>query len=335
MAQVSNQPNKVQGSKIPQSKFCSKCNAWFGQLGLEPDFRMYVKHVVEIGREIKRVLKKNGSWYLNLGDTYASSLGRHGGRTVYDRLTKNNRDSPGDEGRPPVPKGMAKCKLLIPYRVALALIDDGWICRNDITWYKPNAMPSSVKDRLTCQTERIFHFVKSRKYYYDLDAIREPYSMATIKRISQPNVFNQRGGFKQDILNPKIEGLRPNFNQPAEMVKSIARRYALGINLKGKNPGDLWEICTRPFPKVHFAVYPPQLLLRPILSSCPPDGIVLDPMVGSGTTCAVAKALGRKWIGIDLNENYVNIARKRIERVVAPLSPIINIKEAEQAVEKI
>ncbi|MBW2560773.1 MAG: site-specific DNA-methyltransferase, partial [Deltaproteobacteria bacterium] len=258
----------VRGSvyNAPYGKFCSKCGAYFGQFGLEPDFRMYVQHLVEVGREIWRILKPGGSWWLNLGDTYASKPTGSLGASSWARPSRDQ----STEARKQRGSGVReKCKLLIPHRVAIALIDDGWICRNDCVWYKPNAMPESVKDRLANKFEFVFHLVKQRRYYYDLDAIREPHSAATIERITQPTVFEQQGGAKQDALNPKRNGSRSNFNRPAEVVKSLARKYlpheprhfqllAMGIghgghtgktirhdHPLGKNPGDVLQVATR------------------------------------------------------------------------------------------
>jgi len=166
-------------------------------------------------REIKRVLKKTGSFYVVLGDTYAGSCsqGSQSKSQPYLRLY------PQREALQP------KCLIGIPWRVALALIDDGWVLRNAIIWHKPNAMPSSVKDRLTCTYETIFHFVKNRKYYYDLDAIREPHSTGTFKRIFQKAVFQQNGGKKQVQLRGKKRSSRDRGSRCANMAKSIAEKY--------------------------------------------------------------------------------------------------------------
>ena len=147
--------------------------------------------------------------------------------------------------------------MLIPSRVAIALQDDGWVLRNDLIWYKKNSMPSPVKDRRNNTYEHVFHFVKSRKYYYDLDAVRVPH--------------------------------------------------------KGKNPGDLLNINTQPFPEAHFAVYPMKLIEPLILASCPRGGIVLDPFSGAGTTAIVAKKLRTNFIGFEISKEYVDIANKRIK----------------------
>jgi len=330
-------------NKLPDQGFCSKCGAWRGQLGLEPTYQMYVAHLIEVGHEIKRVLRKDGSWYLNLGDTYAGSGcgAQHGWGDYKREKVIGIMDEPSPQTQ--IENIPAKCKLLIPYRVALALIDDGWTCRNDITWYKLNAMPSSVKDRLTCQTERIFHLVKSKKYFYDLDAIRVSHASML------PDGARIRHGLGQSTLGTT----HPLGSNPGDVVKwddvpgqtsqSIRKHSGyFGSNGKclvdfdkGKNPGDVmgltavgrigdfWPITTKPFKGAHFAVYPEALCELPIKSSCPPDGIVLDPMCGSGTTLVVAKRLGRHFIGLDLNPDYCEMARRRLAQVEWPLNRFI------------
>ena len=299
-----------------------------GQIGLEESLDEYIAELVDVFREVRRVLRPDGSAWLNLGDSY-------------------------DGG---------KNKMLVPHRVAIALQDDGWIVRNDVTWAKPNPMPSSVKDRLNTTTEQVFHLVPEPDYWYDLDAIREPHgghyrdfdgSGDYSANESQPTQHNKRGG-----------------NHPS-----------------GKNPGDVFEVTTKPFPEAHFAVYPPELVEKPLKATCPPTvcaecgspyervverkdeyqtsepgedkfesqrndtnrrgpgttfsnnprkrkrpqrefkgwnptcdcdtdatepGIALDPFAGAGTTALVAKDHGRRFIGIDLNEEYVAMAQKRL-----------------------
>ena len=303
-----------------------------GQIGLEPVYTLYIQHLVEVGREIKRVLRKDGSWYLNLGDTYAGSgCGKGNHRKEYSLSDPTlYADKPSPQLKASIPP---KCKLLMPYRVALALIDDGWICRNDIIWHKPNAMPSSVKDRLTQTHEVIFHFVRSRKYYYNLDAIREPHKtnfgyfnlrVRDVKR-GKFGTTAQEGKLRasekevEDYQYPekiRPEGVAPSSGQRAGYPKKLVENIYQKL---GKNPGDFWSITTKPFPDAHFAVYPEALCERPIKSSCPPNGIVLDPMCGSGTTLVVAKRLGRRFIGIDLNSSYCEMSRKRLAEVEWPL----------------
>lgn len=328
------------------SGFCQKCGAWRGQLGLEPTWQMYVEHLVEISQELKRVLRKDGSYYLNLGDTYAGSgCGSHDYRddTSTGILRKRRREIyqksfvPQQKQRDSVT--IPKQKLLMPHRAAIALQEDGWICRNDITWYKPNAMPSSVKDRLTCKTEPIFHLVKSRKYYYDLDAIREPHKTGTpqanrdLKRMMAGRT--QYGGKWAEGKGTQAAFVagHPLGKNPGDVVLTkhdiavrrfprVNRKGGVGYtdplhvkpyHAKGKNPGDFWEINTRPYPDAHFAVYPEEICIKPILSSCPPNGIVLDPFMGRGTTIKVARDNGRNSVGIEIQPSYLPIIKKYLE----------------------
>jgi len=244
------------------------------QLGLEPHPQMFIDHLVEICREIKRVLKNAGTFWLNLGDTYCGSWGNYGTREGKQR--EQNVEKFDRKGQPSqtlrVPQSYTektgwlqpKQLLGIPWRVAIALQHDGWILRNDIIWHKPNHMPSSVKDRLTSAHEHIFLFAKQRHYHFDLDAIRKPYSASTIQRITQPNVMNQRGGDKQRELRGEGGG---NASRSADMVKSIAKKH----HSKGKNPGDVWKISTKPFLGAHFATFPPRLIEPIVKAGCPKE----------------------------------------------------------------
>ena len=275
---------------------CSKCNAWKGQFGLEPNLDMYVKNSVEIYNEIKRVLKDTGSFYLNIGDTFKD-----------------------------------KQLLMIPYKVAIAMQEDGWILRSVIIWHKPNPMPTAVKDRLNNVYEPMFHFVKKPKYYYNLDAIREmpKTGLSRVDKVVKQK-YAQKGlginaiyGEGRETMKNNPKGKNPGDTITAKLeierqkIKDFRKQQGssklidrcpdgdLVNNPLGKNPGDFWSICTRPFAKAHFAVFPKELVERPIKSSCPPDGIVLDPFCGTGTACRVAKSFGRKYIGIDINSKYV------------------------------
>ena len=497
-----------------------------GQLGLEPHPNLFIKHLIDGFRILRSKLKKTGSLYLNLGDTYFGSgagtqyepdiskskeiyvlpYGKNVsrkciGKQLKSGLTKNIERyccncgkkfmaSPGQyfcdgacagvDNTPQRIKGdgwlQSKQLMLMPSRVAIAMQEDGWILRNDIIWHKPNPMPSSVKDRLNTTYEHIFHFVKSRKYFYDLDAIREPHTVCGVTDnrpmgilrqrlypnskynkdegspfnkewnkskeniygnddksdrrsrvlafmntkdpnyqnplgknpgdvLKQDNVpgrnvnmyegFNKRYVPREDGKNPGdvykgkfTEGERAGFQreqtlkekrihqiiQPkiAEYIKQYLTKEkkeqlnnifgehkwthwirtdesgaslpspedwfklkeVLGFNNeyddlmtetevylddglmwrnKGKNPGDFMSITTQPFPEAHFAVYPEKICIKPIKSSCPEGGIVLDPFAGAGTTCLVALKLMRKFIGFELNEKYIDIANKRLK----------------------
>jgi len=481
-----------------KSHFCVKCGAWKGQLGLEPSWQMYVEHLVELFREVKRVLKKTGSLWLNIGDTYAS-------KSI--NWTEEYANKPQWHPKEPIQRGISgyqpKCLMGIPWRVAFALIDDGWILRNAVIWYKPNHMPSSVKDRLTQTYEYIFHFVKSRKYYYNLDNIREPHKTTFAPfNLRVRDVKRGKGGVSafgplkasEEEIKNYVYPEKPNYDskykdaqslQGFARSQSIAIRRALsrieakilfpndpekqqeyinyihdhdghplgknpgdfistnskflhadvktaspgaralriilsgklttqvkqrildvgaylkaklresGLSMKelaemtgikqttlehyfrtdfsgqaipdretwnllkpilklgeyddyineeirsalpqphplGKNPGDVLSLATQSYHGAHFAVFPVDLPLRPILASCPPDGIVLDPLAGSGTvgeTCelinhgmwdkfrlyvnetAKKQKWSLKWILIDVNPQYCELARKRL-----------------------
>jgi DNA modification methylase len=234
----------------PKSAFCHKCRAWYGQLGLEPLPDMYVKHLLQIFRELKRILKPTGSFYLNMGDTYAGSrCGSHDYRTdkcknFTGREQYNNKyNKPAPQASAQIPR---KSLCMIPERVALAMVSDGWILRNKIIWHKPNPMPSSVKDRLGNTWEYLFHFVKRQKYYYNLDAIREPHKTASLERTKRKwNGHREPGASWQGMDISKM------------------------CHLNGKNPGDIFKIATKAFPEAHFAVYPEKLCEAPIKAACP------------------------------------------------------------------
>jgi DNA modification methylase len=372
-----------------------------GQIGLEDSLDEYIAELVGVFREVRRVLRPDGSAWLNLGDSYATSRNDHtggdqvGGAPESDYATRDE----GALGR--------KNKMLVPHRVAIALQADGWVVRNDVTWVKPNPMPSSVTDRLTTSTEQVFHLVPEPDYWYDLDAVREPYAESSRERYEYGYDPDRPSADVTD--NPQTNG------------------EEISPNTAGKNPGDVFEVTTKPFPEAHFAVYPPELCETPIKATCPPRvcadcgtpyerravdddtipmpntgreqgrralerfeesdlshqhlramravgftdagqaqevydghgnnekaverlaaeakdvlggyareflgedrtdtewvqgcdcdtdateaGIALDPFAGAGTTCRVAKDLGRRFIGIDLNPDYVAMAQKRV-----------------------
>jgi len=451
---------------------CVNCGAWKGQLGLEPSWQMYVEHMVMVCRELKRVLKRTGSMYIVLGDTYAGShCGRHD-KTLFQnyrrlKVADNLYEKPSPQAK--TSGYQPKCLMGVPWRVAFALIDDGWVLRERIVWHKDNPMPGSQKDRLTQTCEVILHFVRNTlkallwrnelteewidkrpkqvyfhvethelrdarppkeeryavdelgnrylvwkplwrgfDYYYEIDAIREPHETSSIKRAGRIGIvpfnlrvrddletlklyclqeyekatkkrmaYDHKGGLEapesfhrasdwnkgiRQTMNTVINSLdisestksklrtwwhnhqgHPKGKNPGDIVftkQDIAVRYFPTVNRqgglgyadplhvkayhqKGKNPGDFWSISTKPFKGAHFAVYPEAICVRPIKSSCQPNGIVLDPMCGSGTTCLVAKKLGRKFIGIEINPAYVEMAKRRLSIVSERLDTFI------------
>jgi DNA modification methylase len=200
---------------------------------------------------------------------------------VENRINGNVR-MPSDTGIP------EKNLLGIPWRVAFALQDDGWILRNDIVWHKPNAMPESVTDRLSGRYEHVFLFSKSRRYWFDLDPIRE----VPTERKVQPSDFTK-------AAEPWGKGTGLALHTGTRLPHDA-----------GRNPGDVWAIPTQPFSAAHFAVMPVVLAQRCILAGCKPGGTVLDPFSGSGTTGLAAQRTGRKYVGIDLNPDYHDLALK-------------------------
>lgn len=340
-----------------------------GQLGLEPTLEKYIERLLAITAELKRVLKPTGVMFWNHGDSYGGAVSQgYGGITnneFYGKLHAHGRKRPAR---------IDKCLNLQNYRLIFRMIDEqGWILRNIIIWHKPNHMPSSVKDRFANAYEPVFMLVKSKKYWFDLDAVRVPHK--------EP----ERSG-KKEKIGVVIGGdsLRSGFAQK-EGGWSAYWRGIREYNPLGKNPGDVWTIPTQPFPEAHFATFPEKLIEPMIKAGCPqwickkcgearkrisevrideervpprwqkvyvgknkfPEspykrsvsefyketlakervtigwtdcgcnagwrpGIVLDPFMGSGTTAVVARKLGRYYIGIELNPNYITIANKRL-----------------------
>uniref|UniRef100_UPI003907FBFB DNA-methyltransferase n=1 Tax=Sphaerospermopsis kisseleviana TaxID=289435 RepID=UPI003907FBFB len=236
------------------------------QIGIEESADEYINRLLEIFDEIKRVLKEDGTLWLNVGDKYID--GNLAG---------------------------------LPWKLALALKERGWILRSDIIWYKPNAMPSSVKNRPTTDHEYIFLLAKSSKYYYDADAIREPH--VTFSENSK-----MRGG--RNHLGKK--GGTPEQGKNAGNSNLHNGRWDQAFHPKGRNKRTVWEVPLSKFRDAHFAVFPEQLIEPCILAGSSEGGIVLDPFFGSGTVGLVAMKKGRKFIGIDINEDYCQIASKRI-----------------------
>ena len=319
-----------------------------GQLGREETAEAFVQNLADVFDEVKRVLRPDGSLWLNLGDTYDD-----------------------------------KDLQQIPARVALELQDRGWILRNRVTWAKPNPMPQSVKDRLNDTTEAVFHFVRSKSYWYDLDAIREAHKHYNEFKNAEEKPNRRVGTTKSEKSGVDYDG------SPSRSRKEVADRFH---NPAGKNPGDVFEVTTKPFPDAHFAVYPPELCEKPLKATCPPKvcaecgspyereverkrpteddiprtdsgyvdkdesttmrrqnpqsrmsdtefrewkrnnpdefkgwtptcdcdtdateaGIALDPFAGAGTTLLKAKELGRQFVGIELNAKYADMARARV-----------------------
>lgn len=388
-----------------------------GQIGLENSLEEYIDELLNVADELRRVLRDDGSWWLNLGDTFAGSRGAGGQWGSNDTGTATRNADPGDAyNRDTSTSLRRKSKMLVPHRVAIALEDAGWLVRADCPWVKPNPMPHPVKDRLHEHKEFVFHLTPEPDYWFDLDAIREPHKEASLER---------RGRYDYNTSGTAADAYPDEQGREEEYIGTEPED---ALHPNGKNPGDVFDIPVKAFPEAHFAVYPPELCERPIKSSCPPmvcaacgspyerdvedvpvwerdrsgiereqlkkalerfdqsdlteahleavrakgfsdaaageqqtgagrntddvetlaaeakdvlggyfreitmtahetagwsqtcdcdtddtdSGIVLDPFAGAGTTCMVAKDLGRQFIGIDLNPDYVALAQKRV-----------------------
>jgi len=281
-----------------QSAYCVKCGAWHGSLGLEPTPELYVKHLTDIFKLARQKLRKDGSLWLNLGDSYAGSgCGTNDYRTEKSRSI--NKSDKMFSKKPPQQKytGLKPKDLcMIPAKVAMSLQADGWYLRSDIIWSKPNPMPESVKDRPTKAHEYIFLLSKSAKYYYDADAIKE-------KAKDLESYSGRRQRYNLSIEN----------NQPENANKMRGYKENTGKTYKLINKRSVWEINTQPFPEAHFAVFPEKLVEPCILAGCPENGIVYDPFMGAGTVAKIALRANRQFVGSELNIEYINIANKRIE----------------------
>lgn len=224
-----------------------------GQIGLEPTLPQFINHLVSIFNEVKRVLKNDGTLWLNIGDGYTS------GNRGYRASDKKN-PARAMSIRPDTPEGLKPKDLQgIPWRLAFALQNDGWYLRSDIIWHKPNVMPESVKDRPTRAHEYLFMFTKSQNYYYDHESMKEP-----------------------------------------------------GLNGKPRNRRSVWDVNTHAFTEAHFATFPTKLIEPCILASSKPNDYVLDPFFGSGTVGLVCIQQNRRYVGIELNPDYISIAANRL-----------------------
>lgn len=338
-----------------------------GQIGMEPTMGEFLGRMVGVFREVRRVLRRDGTCWLNMGDTYAGSWGaqsrEHAGKhapnvsamsanQVKAAQRKSSRSGGIQAGSGLKPKNLCG----IPWRLALALQDDGWWLRSDIIWAKPNPLPSSVVDRPGVAHEYIFLLTKSARYFYDADAVREP---SRSMRPQHPRALS----FGREVLEAERPGQtatqhRPNRkprpsdcrggNQgtggiPKLTMKAIpltgghgamghngnGHRYAaVTCNPSGRNMRSVWEIATARFPGAHFATFPPKLVERCIKAGCPHDGIVLDPFLGSGTTALVALTMSRDFVGIELNTEYAAMAKRRIAKKLEGLRLVRSMTEA-------
>ncbi len=361
---------KGQEEKQQHGNYCQKCGAWKGELGLEPTFDLYIKHLCDVFDKVKRVLKKSGTCFVNIGDTYSSAPTGNKGHIKNELFEGTPK---GDDYRDKIanatknkPKTRIKEKSLtmIPFRFAIEMVNRGWILRNTIIWHKSNCMPSSIKDRFTVDFEYLFFFSKNKKYYFEQQFEELAESTKKDKRLDKGLVKHKSGKSNKDDCQYAIKGMC--------------------ANSKGRNKRTVWNINSKPFKEAHFAVFPEELVETPLKAGCPKEvckkcgkpkklniesqtqekkknvflntkyknvkeeklvrqgfdssriwknpirknkgyyptckcnegfesGIVLDPFFGSGTTGLVALKQGKKFIGIELNKEYIDIAKKRLK----------------------
>jgi site-specific DNA-methyltransferase (adenine-specific) len=279
-----------------------------GQIGLEQTPADFVARLVEVFREVRRVLRDDGTAWVNMGDSYAN-----GGRTTRD--TDDKLPARGMGFRPKDPDGIKPKDLMgMPWRLAFALQDDGWYLRQDIIWSKPNPMPESTRDRCTKSHEYIFLLSKSRRYHCDMDAIREPaiYGVTPtgvgfghgfdeiVKPRAQRDSFQRNGSKREQTIPGQSKGThRPDREQSNWDVLT-------------RNKRSVWTVATHSFKGAHFATFPPDLIRPCVLAGAPRGGVVLDPFGGAGTTAVVAMQEGRKSVLCELNPDYAVMAERRI-----------------------
>jgi site-specific DNA-methyltransferase (cytosine-N4-specific) len=294
-----NRPSRS-ATKTPgyYADICPKCGAEKVdyQVGIEPTVHAYIDKLQTIFREVYRVLKPTGTCWVNLGDSFSGS-----GKGATNKVTNQkevyvpNTDSPHVKVKDfSIPN---KSLCLIPQRFALAALESGWIIRNEVIWSKAAPMPTSKKDAMTVAHETIWFMVKSPKYFYDYEAVKEPCA-------------------RKYEDGPGYGGLANRKNQKYSVVGNMGSGPNAKVSPDGnRNLWDVWHLSPDPVPDAHFACYPREIPKRAILAGCPPDGVVLDPFTGSGTTLMVAKDLGRRAVGIELNPNYCAIAQKRCNQL--------------------
>ena len=264
-----------------------------GQIGLEPTPDQFVQQLVVVFREVRRVLRDDGTLWLNLGDSYAANRGYQVPSTKGGPKHSQSQAA-GGKGSV-VPDGLKPKDLIgIPWRVAFALQADGWYLRQDIIWHKPNPMPESVRDRCTKAHEYIFLLSKSQNYYFDSESMQEP---ATGR--APGNVKPTKAGREYEISD-------------SEHHRTASNLHKIGAR-ETRNRRSVWTVETQPFKDAHFATFPPALIEPCILAGCPKGGTVLDPFGGAGTTGLVADRFGRNAILCELNPEYADMARHRIE----------------------
>jgi DNA modification methylase len=274
------------------------------EIGQEDTVSEYIMKLVNVFREVNRVLKPEGTLWLNLGDSYSGS-----GNGTNDYRTEGHIRTPlkGRQGSSSKDRTLpAKNLFGVPWRAAFALQEDGWVLRQDIIWAKPGVMPESVKDRFCKSHEYIFLLAKSSKYYFNQEAALETAVGHEARKDTKRESRRQRG------YNSK-EGGQDTGQSPQHHGSAIRPCYFAGVPLRTKR--DVWMVSSEPSREEHFAMYPQKLVLQCLLCGCPEGGVVLDPFLGSGTTAIVARKNNRRFVGCELNPEYVKMAKRRLGEV--------------------
>lgn len=302
------------GKRSTGGAFCA-CGAWLGCLGLEPDPWLYLEHLVEIFEEVRRVLRPDGTLWLNLGDSYANDAkwgGRTGGTHVAALHGTDSKIGRGKRKTGLKPKDL----IGIPWRVAFALQDAGWWLRADNIWHKTNAMPESVRDRPARAHEYMFLLAKSARYYYDGEAVRTALAPKTFSAFGHDRKPSGGGELvKADNWGRGVQERRPRVDEAGEPV---------GANLRS-----VWPIASQPYPEAHFATFPPNLVEPCILAGSRRGDEVLDIFSGAATTGLVALRHGRSYRGFEASGPYLALAAKRLADDIAARAPLFDSIEVQ------
>lgn len=302
-----------------------------GQLGLEPTFQEYIKKLCDIFGEVRRVLKKEGTCWVNLGDTYggsgkgvnrnglsSSTLGSTDRRKKINGLTKESwvfKNVPKTVG------DIEKSLCQIPSRFAIEMSNRGWILRNEIIWHKPNCMPSSVTDRFTVDFEKVFFFVKNKKYYFETQYENYAPASDVRYRIALRNKVDYETKEPYKGNTPYMKKYKKDITATVQSKEGNPSDHLVagGFNPEGKNKRTVWSVNTKGYSEAHFATFPEKLIEPMVMAGCPKEGIVMDIFMGAGITAVVAKKLGRNYLGIELNKDYIKIAENRISGITLPM----------------
>lgn len=330
MSQLISQNVKVQCCITSPPYFGLRDYGVAGQLGLEASVDEYIENMVEVFRLVRELLHDDGTLWLNLGDSYAGS-----GRGQYSTGT-NDPKQPKSKGQI-LPKNNASHSNLkpkdligVPWRVAFALQADGWYLRQDIIWHKPNPMPESVTDRCVKSHEYIFLFSKSRKYFFDHHAIKEPVAESSLKRLSQ-NIDKQAGSSR--VPNKQNGPMKPVYSRSSRdsfkrekskravtipnqaFATHRSERHESEYDLLTRNKRSVWQVSTKAYKGAHFATFPIDLIKPCVLAGSKPNDVVFDPFMGSGTTAAASVLHGRQYLGCELNQAYESLQQERILKI--------------------